>query len=341
MAISDNNTSALLLRETASYGAAGSSTNVPAFGNFPYNADDEHAYQGAVADIQKGGQLGVGPRIMNLDSATPQVFSPAIIVMMQTPGMWKDIPSLTRIIKSLWELHAKSISGIDFGYTLNTADSLVGHDGQNISMPLNTQRSQVSPSVSWTELYGNLVWNVHYKWLMDMNHPDTQTSYLSAQAELASGADGISSIPPWLITTFSCSFMAIQPDVYGTYDRIIDAAFYTCCFPTETGNLGIKREINNHEQQERTINYKAIVQHNDNTREVGALIMKALNFHKVDYQRALTLPNVGGNLEEHGHQKSVKEAIDSFKDMVGDNYSLQNAGEETLLAAAAGVGSTS
>lgn len=299
-------------------------------------------YKGYVADIGASGQMGIGPRIMNLDGATPQIFPPAVIVMLQTPTMWMNVGSngtkniRGKMLKNLWEQHARSISGIDFGYTLNTADSLVGQDGQNLSMPTNTQRTPVSPNVTWVELYGNLVWNFHYMWLMDINHPDTQNSYLSAiKAATATNAsdDYLQELPPWVVSTFSCSFMAIQPDPYGTYDRILDAALYTACFPTETGQIGMKKEVNVHEQMERSIPYKAIVQHNDNTREVGALILKAINFHKPDFQRATTLATIDGTLNDAGINRATAEAVTAFKDMVGDNYDLREAGGTNIANA--------
>ena len=312
------------------------------YGAMPMNLSANN-HLGLVADVGASGQMcGIGPRIMNLDGATPQVFPPAVIVMLQTPTMWKAVSKyagmndrvadpLGKMLKDLWELHAREISGIDFGYNLNTSDSLVGQDGQNLSVPTNTQRSAVSPSVTWTELYGNLVWNFHYRWIMDINHPDTQNSYLSAISAASTGNDeALADLPPWVMSTFSCSFMAIQPDPYGTYDRILDAALYTGCFPTETGNIGIKKQVNSHELMERSIPYKALVQHNDNTREVGALILKALNFHKPDYQRATTLGKIDGDLTGSGANRLASEAITAFKDMVAGDYILQEAGGNNL-----------
>ena len=333
-------TGTLLKRNETRFSESTENNNSNIYGGMPLNTTNSNVkYQGHVADVGASGQMsGIGPRIMNLDGATPQIFPPAIIVMLQTPTMWKSVNNnaLGRMLKNLWELHARSISGLDFGYNLNSQDSLIGQDGQNLSMPTNTQRSPVSPTPTWIELYGNLVWNFHYRWIMDINHPDTQNSYLSAikAATSKSGDDSyLQDLPPWVISTFSCSFMAIQPDPYGTYDRIIDAALYTACFPTETGMIGMKKEVNVHEQMERSIPYKGIVQHNDNTREVGALILKALNFHKPDYQRATTLATMDGSLVDAGTSRQAAEAITAYKDMVADNYDLREEGATNITNA--------
>lgn len=114
-----------------------------------------------VANIQAGAQLGIGPRILQIDAATPLVFNPAIIVLLTAPTMWDRYPAAKNALKSLFEMHAKSVSGLSFGYTLNFADTPNGHDGQQLSMPTNSQRTAVSPSFTWPEIYGNVVWNLH------------------------------------------------------------------------------------------------------------------------------------------------------------------------------------
>ena len=259
-----------------------------------------------VANIQAGAQLGIGPRILQIDAATPLVFNPAIIVLLTAPTMWDRYPAAKNALKSLFEMHAKSVSGLSFGYTLNFADTPNGHDGQQLSMPTNSQRTAVSPSFTWPEIYGNVVWNLHYKWITEIQHPDTQVSHLSANFS-------DDQVPAWLLSTISASFIAIQPDPTGIPDRIIDAAVYTAVIPTETGDLGIKREINSAESPERSITYKALVQHNDNTRELGRLVLKAMNAHKPDFQRATTYKEVESSLQGTGIDKEVQDALRDYQ----------------------------
>ena len=259
-----------------------------------------------IANIQEGGQLGAGPRILQLDAATPLIFNPAIIVLLSAPTMWSNNAVAKKTLKALFELHAKSVSGIGFGYTLNFAESLVGHDGQNMSMPTNSQRTAVNPSFTWVEGPGQIVWNLHYKWITDIQHPDTQVSRLSATLNA-------NTIPAWLLSTVSASFMAIQPDPTGLPDRIIDAAVYTGVIPTETGDNGMKRDINSAEAPERTISYRAIVQHNDNTRELGRIVMQSLNAHKPDFQRATTYSGIESSISDLGMSKEVEDALRDYQ----------------------------
>lgn len=309
----------LLLGRTANYGS-----NASAYGVFPISANQEaNPYQGAVANPQEGGQFGFGPRIMQLDAGSPLILNPCIIVITQLPRMFDRNPEWQKTFKSSFELDAKSITGIDFEYNVQEATSLVGHDGQNLSMPTMTQRSPVNPTASWTEKYGNIVFGLHYLWILGIQHPDTQCSFMSAMAELEDGGN-INNVPPWLITTFSMSFMAIQPDPTGLYNRAVDAAFYTAVWPTGTGMIGFKKEINSVEQPERQINYKGLVQHNDNTREVGSYLMKMLNFYKVNMQRATTTAGVDAKIDYSGLKRAQNDMNQAYSSMIGANYELTN-----------------
>ena len=260
-----------------------------------------------VANMLAGGQTGSGIRFPNIDAASPLVFNPAVIVVTHVPGMWREYPEMQEMLKSLVETHAKSITGIDIQYTMNTDETVVGHDGQTLKVPTRSTRNSVSPSMTFQEVSGNLVWNLMRMWISDMQHPDTNFSKLSAQID-ASG------IPPWLMSSYSMSMVAIQFDPTGLPERIIDAAVYTAMMPTETGNIGFKKEIGgNGESPERQITYKALVQHNQNTRELGKLIMQAQQLHKPDFTRALTFNGVDTALSGMGLSKEVNEALRDFR----------------------------
>ena len=117
------------------------------------------------ANMIKGSQLGVGLQAKNLDAATPLVFNPAVLVVLQVPTMYNRDEKTGQMIKQLIESHAKSVTGIDFGYTLETQEQPVGHDGQNMQVPTKAKRSAVTPSFVFPEVTGNLVWNLFRQWL--------------------------------------------------------------------------------------------------------------------------------------------------------------------------------
>lgn len=233
------------------------------------------------ANMIKGGQLGRGAKYGALDAATPLAMPPATIVVLQTPKMWNRIDGDTRhllpqTVKSLFECHAKSVTGIDITYNLDTQDQPLGHDGQTIKVPLQTKRAEVSPNFTWYEVTGNLIWNIMMRWLFDISNPDTNGSF-----EFQDGDPDA-----FTMSSYAMTFLAIQYDQTQAVDRIIDAAVYTNVFPTTTGELGMQREIGTTQVRERSIPFTGIVIHNEKTRQIGKTIAEATALRGTQWRTA-------------------------------------------------------
>lgn len=224
-------------------------------------------------------QLGLGANGPMLDVATPCVFTPAVIIVTSIPAMYVRNGKLTvmgQLTKDLMESHAKSVSGIDFGYTLGTGgQSKIGHDGQEMVVPTKTTRGQVNPQFQFQELTGNIVFNWAKKWIWDIQHPDTNISMSNT------GYNG-----PYTMSAYAASFMAIQFDPTMRPDRIIDAAHYVNVFPTGTGDLSIKRDIGSVETPERSISFTGIVQHNPYVKALAIAMAERLQLHQHNYDVA-------------------------------------------------------
>ena len=255
---------------------------------------DESKFPSRVANIVDGGQLGTGIQITRLDAATPLVFNPAVLVVTQTPAMWNNNPRAQKMLKSLVEVHAKSVSGLDVTYQLETASTPVGWDGQEMKVPTRTTRQGVDPSFTWQEVTGNLVWNFMRKWIFDIQHPDTNASLMSAQGIAVE--QGSNTMPPFLMSSFCMSMVAIQFDPTMRPENIIDGFYYTCMFPITTGEFGIERTWGTTQTKERSIQFTALVQHNDNTKWLAQEIASILGFHTVNYNKAIAGP--GGEAEK-------------------------------------------
>lgn len=259
------------------------------------------------ANILKGGQLGAGFNTRNLDAATPLTFNPTVIVVLQTPTMYNansDNSKVGKTVKALMETHAKQVTGIDFGYTLEVADQPFGHDGQNIQVPTQTKRSAVNPSFVFHELKGNLVWNLFNRWVKDIQDPDTNASM--ARLNTPNGLDYVSS-------AYSMTCMAIQFDPTQHANHIIDAAIYTNMFPTDPGGqIGFERTIGQTKVMERTVTFSAIVLHNDFTRTLGKAIATEMNINKYAYDNVLVTPNdLANGLKNSGLQQEISEILNS------------------------------
>lgn len=246
------------------------------------------------SNLTQSGQLGIGVKFTKLDGATPAVFNPVVCIVLNTPSMWDKYPKLQEMLRAIVETHAKTISGIDFGYTLETTDTPVGHDGQTLKVPTRTTRGAVNPSITVPEYPGMPVYNLFKQWIFDIQHPDTNASALPANIGGTARLDD-GDIPGWFMSAYSMSMICIQYDPSGLPDRIYDACVITNMFPTEIGEIGFERSIGQTKPMERSINFSGLVQHNEMTKALGISVAKMLNMHKVNYNFAL--PGLAGSTE--------------------------------------------
>ena len=242
-----------------------------------------------VANLARSGQLGTGIRFTKLDGATPAVFNPVVGVVLQVPSMWDRWPRLQEMLRAIMETHAKSITGIDFGYKLETQETIVGHDSQSMMVPTRTTRGSVSPSATFAEYPGLPIYNLFRTWMFNIQHPDTNMSILPAQIS------DTAEIPAWFMTAYSMSMLFIQYDPSGLPDRIYDAMIICNMFPTDIGDIGFERTIGTTQLKERSVSFSGLVQHNENTRELGYRVAELLQLHKINYNFAL--PGVAGTVD--------------------------------------------
>jgi hypothetical protein len=255
-----------------------------------------------IANIAAGGQLGIGSHLRKIDAATPLVMTPAVAIVTHAPTMFENVPGAKEVLKALIERHAKSITGIDFGYTLDSGQIMAGHDGQELNIPTDSKRTAVNPSFTFPELQGNLVWNFFKMWISMIRHPDTNASSLSAI--LAEGG-----FDPMLYSSFSMDMCVIQYDPTMHPDNIIGAYFYTAMYPQETGLVGIQRELGTTQVMERVIPMVGMVQDNSRTHEAGIQIAKALALHKADYS---SMPAIADAIESTLSNQGVHQEIEEI-----------------------------
>lgn len=275
-----------------------------------------------VANVARSGQNGTGVRITKIDGATPAVFNPVVPVVLSVPTMWNKFPQKQEILKALMESHAKSITGIDFSYELETTDTQIGHDGQTLKVPTKTTRSSISPSATFIEYTGNIVYKFFQDWIFDIQHPDTNSSILPAMG--LGGTD----MPGWTISAFSMSMLFIQYDPTGLPDRIMDAFIVFDMFPTQIGEIGFERTLGTTQTKERSVNFTGVVQHNNNTRDLGIAVAKMIALHRINYN--YSLPGLAGSvnpsvaIQQELRSNAAYSGID-WETNAGNNHPLRSS----------------
>ena len=229
-----------------------------------------------VGSMEQVGQLGLGIKSGALDGATPLVLPPAVVYVTHLPSMWNNPRdgALARVVKSLFETHAKSVSGVEIGYTMEYGQQPVGHDGQQMDAPTVSKRTAVQPSFTYPEVTGNLCFRCHQQWIWDMADPDTQISFARLDAN---------QIPPYTMSAYSASFIVLQFDQTYAAHRLLGALYVCNVMPQGTGEFGIKREIGQANVVDRAITYTGLGIENAYIYNLSKTIANALALRKGSY----------------------------------------------------------
>ena len=250
--------------------------------------------------IDIGGHLGLGLSAANMDSATPLVLPSLSAFVIATPVMYNNNPHMKAVIKNMMECHSKSITGVSPNYTGEVSDTPIGFDSQTLQYPTQVKRAPVSPSITYQELRGNIIWNIHRTWMTDTRDPDTGYSFIGMEDDL-----------PFASSTYTVSMLFIQNDITGRPDQMIDSWIVTNMWPTETGDLGSEKTTGEAKGMERSISYTGLLHHTDKTREIGYKVSQAMNIHKVKYMRMQKAPygydGIDKTLTDLGIQRDIKE----------------------------------
>ena len=255
-----------------------------AFENLYRNHSELGAGAGLVSKLLTGGQLGYGFKASAFDAATPLAMPPAVIVVLTTPTMWDNIGDngmLRQTVKSMFETHAKAVTGIDVSYTLENQGQPVGHDGQELKVPTKTTRAAVDPNFTYSEVSGNLVWNIHRRWIWDISDPDSGTAFEHEGPNVSDGE-----LSPYTMSSYALTLCVIQYDKTMHPDRIIDGTVITNIYPTATGELGIERTEGTTKVPERAITYTGYIMHNERTKEIARTVANAIKLRGETYKVA-------------------------------------------------------
>lgn len=231
-----------------------------------------------VPDFTLGQQLGIAPHIDNIDSSTPLVVPPVLLVVLQTPTMWDAYPKLYRSLKTCMESCAKSVTGIDPGYTMETQSTPGGQDGQQILTPSNAKRTEMSPSFVFQERPGNPIWNLMRKWITDTQDPDTKIAFQGLK---------LNGNINYVMSSYSMTMMALMFDMTGRTENLMDAVLMTNMFPLATGELGMQRVPGETLTPERSVNFSCLYRHNAYTRAAGVELANQLQLDKLAYEQAM------------------------------------------------------
>lgn len=259
-----------------------------------------------VVNLSKGGTHGFVSHLDYLDASSPQVLRPIVPIVAHVPTVFQKAAGGSALFKKVFETCVQTMSGIDFGYTIETSEYPVGNDGQVGSAPLSGRRSEVAPSIVIPEVIGNVFWNFFRAWMRIIVDCDTQASSLVGVTGDTSD-EGI----PHLISAYSMDLLLIQYDMSLKVNNIIDGFIITQMFPVDIGQYGITKEVASATRPDRNVTFKGIMQHNGNTLRVAQNVARVLKLHTVDpYWSKPVVQNVDSILTDSALRNEIS-MIDS------------------------------
>lgn len=155
-----------------------------------------------MVDIRKGGQFGWHADFSGIVNSTPHTSSPLICRVLASPRGFNKLPAHREAWhqswKALFELHAKTITGLNKTLQPNWGDTPFGGSGETLEVPTGMTRSKSSVTFSFTEKYGlpitRMVEAYHRMFLYD---EDTMHPGIAMVAKEEDALDGLMDFYTW------------------------------------------------------------------------------------------------------------------------------------------------
>lgn len=189
-------------------------------------------------DLTKGPQNGPFTNFDSYMANAAYVRRNLIPLLIQTPRGFDDLaePDLYRsTLKSLVELQAQSIEGLNATLTVEAQDTPVGGAGEQQQDPSNVTRQRSEPSFTWVEKYGSPVRSFLQSWITDLIM-DPITKYPRVISRHNRGR-----VTDLLPDYYAMTCMFIEPDP--THSKVIRSWLCTNMFPMTSGEIIGSRDL--------------------------------------------------------------------------------------------------
>lgn len=188
-------------------------------------------------DLQYGGQNGFSPNLADFASSTHYVRRNLVCLLMEAPKGFQFMPDpqfWVSALKSMVEVHAKSIDGFAAGLEVEVAETAVSGSGEMFQDFTNITRARTNPSFTFTDMYGRPIQNFLHDWITYLiGDPDSKVPMLST----------IANVRPQdlLADMYSATMLFFEPDP--THTKVAKAWLTTNMYPKSTGEIVGKRDL--------------------------------------------------------------------------------------------------
>lgn len=256
-------------------------------------------------DITYGGQQGWAPNLTEWVSNQAYVRRNLICVLLEAPRFFSVMPDPQKWVsslKSLMELHCKSIEGFNAGLTVETDEHPVGGAGEFQQEVTDVKRARTEPSLTFVEKYGMPIQTFLHNWITyGLMDPDTKYAMVGTLSNQR--PDDL--LADW----YSMSCLFLEPDPQ--HRKVVKSWVTTNMFPKETGEIIGKRDLTTaSEVLNLTVPFTGISQFSMGTNLFAQQILNTINMNNSNpYLRPSFIQNISAD---------VNAAVDGYKKGIED-----------------------
>lgn len=225
-----------------------------------------------LVDLRNGGQNGPMPDIAAYVSSSAYVRRNIIALLIEAPRGFQDLQDPTTYVetlKSLVELHPKSIEGLQSTLTVDFVENAVGGGGEMQEDIANVTRARSNPTFVWNEKYGKPVSRFFRSWITDIIM-DPQTKFPTV---VSRGARRPSDLLP---DYTGMTVLFFEPDP--THTKVVEAWLSTNMMPKTSGDITGRRDLTQAgESVDYSIEFTALTQQGVGVVQFAQKLLDAMN----------------------------------------------------------------
>lgn len=262
-----------------------------------------HASQ-PMLDLTYGGQMGYAPVLKEWVSNQAYVRRNLVCILIEAPKFFSKMPDPDKwhsILKSLVELHCRSIEGFNAALTVDTDTHPVGGAGEMQDEVTNVTRARTEPSFSFVEKYGRPIQTFIQHWIQyGIQDPETKYALIGTVENQPEDM-----LADWY--TMTCLFF--EPD--HSHRKITQAWLTTNMMPKETGEITGKRDLTSaSEILNLTIPFTGISQYGLGVNLFAQKILDSINIKNANpYLRPSFIDAISGDVDraKEGYKNNIDD----------------------------------
>ena len=230
-----------------------------------------------ILDLKNGGMHGWAPNLSEYTSNQAYISRPLNCILLEAPRMFTVMPDSQKWIsslKALFELHARSIDGMNAGLKVDVEEHPVGGAGEQQQEVVNVTRERSQPKFTFIEKYGRPIQTLLEYWIRyGLMDPETKYALL--------GTMGKAEVKDLLADWYSATCLFMQPDPM--HKKIDKAWITTNMFPLANGDITGKRDLTaSQEMLTLDIEFSGISQYGLGVNQFAQTILDSINTTNAD-----------------------------------------------------------